>query len=875
MEKPPKPQDPLARAEARIAELEARLAARRAPPNPRLGDLAEAEAWLRQAVTEIFNHDEPEALEQSLAKLGEFLHLDDCLLARVQGQQLHWQLIWQRHPSAQDTRVFAHFNLQHMPNAYSQMRQGKIGIDHNLSATGYSTLESKTMAEQLDIQAYLMVPVLQHGELHSFLALTQRHHPRHWSDTDIHVAETFGAVLSMALSRQQSLHALSVSQQRFEDAMAATRDGIWEWDLTTHEMYFSDGFYRMLGYQPGELANHRDQVTRLLHPDERPWFEHFEQAVRKTRHNREPLRAREVRFLHRDGHTIWCFVRAKFTHFDEQQQPTRLVGVNADISKFKVVQEELTIAKTLADSASQSKSEFLTRMSHEIRTPLNAIIGMGHLLKDTALSREQSEFLTNIDIAASGLLSLINEILDFSKIETGTIVLEQNHFDLYQCMNKISQQFSAKAEQKGLELFFHIAPETPQFLKGDALRLQQALGNLIDNAIKFSPQGEIYVNVSPLTQCPEFVELQFTVKDSGIGMSREQLGELFTPFMQIDGSSRRRFGGSGLGLTVSKHLIELMHGQLNVKSTPQKGSSLQFNARFGPSQIGAAPLRDRGKQLRALRTLVVDDNKAARQILTNLALHLDLKVSVASSAQEAYNILKEADSITDGYFELVLMDYKMPEEDGLTATHKIKNQCGLTHIPAIILVSSFQRDEVLQERKCEIENFITKPVSQSHLFDAIAEVFGEQAFRTETNPIADEQLKEALDGTHLLLAEDNIVNQKVAIGILKKMNVKVTVANNGQEAIDLLYQHPSHTFACILMDMEMPEVDGYDATRRIRAGHHCHDIPIVALTAHAMRGDRKRCLDAGMNAYLTKPIKPALLYRTLAGVIAPDLQQTQ
>ncbi|MBB3169687.1 hybrid sensor histidine kinase/response regulator [Simiduia aestuariiviva] len=874
MDKPPQAQDPLAKAHTRIAELEAELAAHKAPPNPRLGDLAEAEAWLRQVISELFNHDNPEAPQKALAALGEFLQLDDCLLARIGEDQLHWELIWQRNPNDSEQQVFSKFKLEHMPTAHGQMLQGKIGIDSNLAASGYSTPETQTMSELLDIRAYLMVPVQHHGQLHSFLALTQRGHPRRWSDTDIHVAETFSAVLSLALSRQESLQALSISQQRFLDAMAATRDGIWEWDLQSHQFYMSDGFYRMLGYQPDELKTDLTHVTQLLHPDERHLFSRFTEVAQRADLDSAPLGAREIRFLHRDGHIIWCFVRAKFTHFNIAGRPTRMVGVNADISKFKAVQEELTIAKTLADSASQSKTEFLTRMSHEIRTPMNAIIGMGHLLKDTHLSRQQGEFLANIDHAANALLNLINEILDFSKIESGSIVLEQNHFDLFQCLNKLSQRYSPTAEQKGLEIFFHIDPDVPQFIKGDTFRLQQALGNLIDNAIKFTPSGNIYVDVKPLVDCQEYVELQFSVKDTGIGMNADQLSELFTPFMQIDGSSRRRFGGSGLGLTVSKHLIELMHGSLHVQSRPEQGTEATFNVRFSPSQIGAEPLRTRNRNIRPLRTLVVDDNKAARQILANLALHLELTVSAVGSAREAYQVLKSADSDPDHYIELVLMDYKMPEEDGLSASNNIKHHCGLKHVPAIILVSAFQKGDVLREGDENIEHFITKPVSQSHLFDAIAEVFGETAYRTEKISLSDGALANKLKGAHVLLAEDNVVNQKVAVGILKKMNVTVSLANNGQEAIDILYAHPMDTFACILMDMEMPEVDGYDATRRIRAGAHCQSIPIIALTAHAMRGDRKRCLDSGMNAYLTKPIKPALLYQTIAGVITSDQPQT-
>ena len=272
--------------------------------------------------------------------------------------------------------------------------------------------------------------------------------------------------------------------------------------------------------------------------------------------------------------------------------------------------------------------------------------------------------------------------------------------------------------------------------------------------------------------------------------------------------------------------------------------------------------------------MVVDDNKAARQILTNLATHLDLNVASASSAQEAYEVLKQADKEGSSPFDLVLMDYRMPNVDGLKASHVIKHECKLKHVPAIILVSAHHRDEIFKNQSSAcVENFISKPISQSHLFDAIAEVFGDSVFESGKNRIPADQVANTLKNCHILLAEDNIVNQKVAVGILNKMKVKVTVANNGQETIEHLNNNPCNTFACILMDMEMPEIDGYDATRIIRAGQHCNNVPIIAMTAHAMRGDKERCLQAGMDAYITKPVKPDLLYQTLATFIQKNISQ--
>ncbi|MDN3638129.1 response regulator [Simiduia curdlanivorans] len=867
----------LIEAQARIAELEAELKAARQPTSVQPDGpiaLADAESWLRRIIIKLFDKDDSGSLNDALGALGAFLEVDECILARVHETDLSVQLFWQKQPDTQRLSDLAQLNLTHMPEAHQNMLQGKARIDNDVLAGGYANARAEKLISHLGIGAYITVPVLHHGKLHSFLAVLQRDKPRHWHSNDIHVAETFGTVLTLALSRQQAKLDLSTSQERFQNAMAATRDGIWEWNLLTHEIYLSDGFYRMLGYEPQEFPASLENLTRVIHPDERPWLKKFIALGNGTRKFKHTGTTREIRFQHKDGTTIWCFVRAKLTHTDSQNLPLRIVGVNSDISKFKAVQEELSIAKTLADSANQAKSEFLARMSHEIRTPMNAIIGMGHLLSDTRLNRDQKDYLTNIDQAANALLSLINEILDFSKIEAGTIVLEHTHFDLADTLNKLAKKTAPIAEKKGLEVLFHMEPEVPHFLKGDSLRLRQALLNLIDNAIKFTEQGDIQVNISSAENNKDYVALKFEVRDTGIGMNPQQISELFTPFMQVDGSSRRRFGGSGLGLTVSKHLIELMHGKIAVTSEVNKGSVFSFTARFGHSQIGSIPMRDKSQRLRHLNTLVVDDNKAARQILTNLATHLDLNVTAAGSAQEAYDLLKQADSSGINPFDLVLMDYRMPHIDGLTASHVIKNECQLSHIPAIILVSAHHRDEVFQNENSDcVENFISKPISQSHLFDAIAEVFGDSVFETDKDRIPAEKVAETLENCHILLAEDNIVNQKVAVGILKKMKVKVTVANNGQEAIEHLNNNPCNTFDAILMDMEMPEIDGYDATRKIRAGQHCAAIPIIAMTAHAMRGDKERCLQAGMDGYITKPVKPELLYHTLATFIQKQISQ--
>jgi signal transduction histidine kinase/CheY-like chemotaxis protein len=527
-------------------------------------------------------------------------------------------------------------------------------------------------------------------------------------------------------------------------------------------------------------------------------------------------------------------------------------------------------AQQEALSISQARSEFLTRMSHEIRTPMNAIIGMGHLLEDTSLNRKQKDYLQNINLSSEHLLQIIDEIMDFSKLESGKYLLEDNHFDLDSIYEELSTELETRAVNKNIEIIFDVAREVPRFIKGDSKRLHQILHHLIDNALKFTSSGEITITTRKKSRQGQQLELEFTVQDTGTGIAQKDISRLFEPFIQLDGSTSRSTGGTGLGLTICKYLVTQMGGEISLVSKENEGSKVTFTAIVNRSHLGERTLHPEPQRFYSMRTLIIDDHPAALTVLKSTAESLKLQVETATNALDALELLERCSNDPEKRFDLVLVDYKMPEIDGIETCKLISKRTNITHKPKCILISSLSRDEISDEQTIECAHgYVRKPITPSRIFDAIALSFGESLFDNEADKLLSQsQQDEILNGAHLLLAEDNIVNQKVALGILKKKGVAITIANNGEEAVQILNQHPEFTFDAILMDMEMPLMDGYQATRHIRKNAHDEDIPIIAMTAHALQGDRELCLQAGMDDYLTKPVNPQTMYQVIANHIA-------
>jgi len=570
----------------------------------------------------------------------------------------------------------------------------------------------------------------------------------------------------------------------------------------------------------------------------------------------------------KDGSTIICDQVA--TPFLSPEG--KILGIIEDLRdvtdrvKAQAAMEE---ARRLAEDANRAKSDFLANMSHEIRTPMNAVLGMAHLALQTELTPRQRDYLRKIDGSAKALLRIINDILDFSKIEAGRLEMEQVEFQLEEVLDSLSSLVTVKAEEKGLELLLRTEPDVPQALLGDPLRLGQVLINLAGNAIKFTPSGEIIVCVEHLKTEGDHATLRFSVRDTGIGMTPEQAGKLFQAFTQADTSTTRKFGGTGLGLSICKRLVEMMGGEIWIESEPGKGSTFLFTAVFGLQQEARERRAKTVGDLRGLRVLVVDDSATSRDILVEALQAMTFLPEQAPSGDEALQELERAAAAGTPY-DLVLMDWKMPGMDGIETSRRIKSDKSLSKIPTVIMVTAYGREEIMrQAAEAGLEGFLIKPVNQSVLLNTIMDIFGRQVDKTAKplRPKADQAAALArLRGASVLLAEDNEINQQVARELLESVGMTVDIATNGKEAVELA-RASAHDV--ILMDIQMPVMDGFAATAALRADARFTDTPIIAMTAHAMAGDRERSLQGGMVDHVTKPIDPDSLFATLVKWVRP------
>lgn len=529
-----------------------------------------------------------------------------------------------------------------------------------------------------------------------------------------------------------------------------------------------------------------------------------------------------------------------------------------DITDQKKTMEAMRQAKEAAESASRAKSSFLANMSHEIRTPMNGIIGMAQLLAQTELRSHQRDYLATMDESAHILLRLLNDILDFSKIEAGKLELECVDFRISECVARASQMMVLRAAEKGLEIACRVAPEIPNHLRGDSGRVQQVLVNLLGNAVKFTEAGEIFVNVNAESITSEKVRLHISVSDTGIGIPADKVEQIFHPFEQAESSTTRRFGGTGLGLAISRQLVEMMHGRIWIDSEVGRGSTFHFTAEFG---IAADQHRHAPAELESLHelpVLVVDDNFTNRRILSELLQHWHMQPVLADSAAAAHRALQTAEA-SQHPIRLILLDHHMPGEDGIQFAESLRGTRG--QCPIIMISSGSTPIDVDLAEKYGIGRFMTKPVIASELLNEVLRQFGRfKTAKLPQPPSATPSIQ--VQPRRVLLVEDNEINRRVAVGMMRSRGHQVVIAENGREAVNVL---ADQEFDVVLMDMQMPVMDGYEATAEIRnREHHTGGhIPIVAMTAEALKGDRERCLSAGMDDYVSKPIIPADMYRVI------------
>lgn len=652
------------------------------------------------------------------------------------------------------------------------------------------------------------------------------------------------------------------SQNRLDTILKTASEGFWQ--LSNYHIIeqANDALLNILGRNENQVVNH--SVFEFLDDPNQALFKHFE-AERAKGSSQEY----EVSLSRADGSLVPCLFHTSPLINPDSGEEVGSFSMITDLTHRKEVELALLEAKQMADSANKAKSDFLANMSHEIRTPMNAIMGMTHLVLQSELTTKQRHFVEKIETAATSLLNIINDILDFSKIEAGKLDLEVIPFSLDTVLEDLSNLVGLKAQEKGIEIVFSVHSDVPNHLKGDPLRLSQVLINLVNNAIKFTDNGEIVVSVSLLKQTESQATLEFSVKDSGIGMTEEQRNKLFKSFSQADTSTTRKYGGTGLGLAISKNLVEKMKGEIWVESTPNEGSEFFFTVELDLDHETQAHIEESKRILEDTRILVVDDNASSREILQELLESFGCHVSLAASGEESIDDIIESYKSNCRY-DLVLMDWKMPGKNGLETIRHLQSRPEIDELPALVMVTAYSRQDIQKEaEELGLDGFLLKPITPSTLLDTLmnALVKDVSASINKTTPDTTQlESVNAIKGARILVAEDNEINQEVVTELLTRAKVDITLANNGKEAIKALEES---NFDGILMDIQMPEMDGFEATKLIRKKQQYQSIPIIAMTANALAKDKEDCLAAGMNDHIAKPFKVKELFDTLAYWIKP------
>jgi PAS domain S-box-containing protein len=673
------------------------------------------------------------------------------------------------------------------------------------------------------------------------------------------VAASLFSLVGRRMSAQSRV--IAASEKRYRQFFERSLSGAYRATLDGRLVDCNLAFARVFGRETREECIGRDMSELYTGADRAS----FRRELRQAR----ALVGVETQLRGPAGNPIWVLENAALLEDDESAAHELIEGTVMDITDRKLSEQRMEEAMRIADEANRAKSEFLANMSHEIRTPMNGVLGMTELALGTNLTPEQRDYLETVRTSGDALLTIISDILDFSKIEARKLDIDHIDFDLRYALDDMLRTLAPRAHEKGLELAIEIAPDVPSALAGDPARLRQIIINLVGNAVKFTASGEVVISIDSGTPKDGKVLVSFTVTDTGIGIPAEKLKTIFDPFSQADASTTRRFGGTGLGLSISSRLAELMGGSISVESQVGHGSrfivALPFDVR---DALPAPPPHRELKDLRGMPVLVVDDNATNRRILDDILRGWGMEPTVVDGGAAALHALENG--IAKGKpFPLALIDFQMPDLDGFGLAARIKERADLRTTLIMMLSSVGQRGDAARVRELGVASYLTKPVRQSILLDALLAVMGRGGDVPADRPLVTRHsVKEARRALRILLAEDNIVNQKLIVSVLGKQGHSTTVVGTGRAAVAAVEKDP---FDVVLMDVQMPDMDGLEATQAIRtaeAGTGRH-IPIIALTANAMKGDREKCLDAGMDEYVSKPVKADTLFATIDMLMTP------
>ena len=738
------------------------------------------------------------------------------------------------------------------------------------------------------VRSFLAVPITFQDSFWGFIGFIDCTSDRIWNHVEETLLRSAGTLLATAIHKHYIQNTLRASDHRLNDLVEATGEIIWETGKDGILSYVSERIMKVAEYTPEELLGHTwsdlsyQQSGGNLPVDER---------MKRNAGNTGTFREIEHTIRHRNGSCLWLRSSGKILH-DASGRAVGMRGASVDISHERAItanlrrtmaelehannnlEQSLAIAQSLAeraDAANQAKNEFLANMSHEIRTPMNAVLGIAHLILKTDLNPKQYDYITKIYGAANALLGIINDILDFSKIESGAMSMKRIAFHLDDVLDNLASLMGRRSEEKGLNLLFITSPDVPVHLVGDPLRLGQVLANLVSNAVKFTEQGDVIVSCSLEKIQGSSVWLLFEVKDTGIGISADKIDSLFSSFSQVDSSTTRKYGGTGLGLVITKRLLEMMDGTIRIDSTPGRGSSIFVTTRFDLDQNVPDIMEAGEERLDGTRVLIVDNHRVYTHLLSGELDKLGCTVDVTCDAESAIHFLGEAEK-NGNPVQVMLVDRHLPDMDGLAMIAGIKNgQTGLHEYPVTILMATSGPDKLCQiTERPYINGFLTRPASRSQLSRVIHTCLSEKRKKTVPPTLPATPTRPAstgkpdFTGKTVLLVEDDFINQQIAQELLEDLGITVTIADDGRKAVALTLENEACRFDLIFMDVQMPEMDGYEATRKIRTDRRFAETPIIAMTAHAVQNELDECGRAGMNAYLQKPLDIDKLYEILA-----------